>query len=232
MRQRQWKLFLSRFLLGLWVVVLSSYVSLIVFETRSINVGRPVVEVSLEATGSVNEVAIPGRSFTCTTVDLRDQCQAEIQGRRLVLTLIPDESNGFASSCKATYGGQPVGCYNNDFGLGAMIQRAFQIRNIELDTQQLKAVRRRYWGLNMLLDIGEVQLVKIGTGLASRSDLFAYFAVSAKAVGRDVDTEVAHRDSPTSRRDSLPRISIFLLCTICPPSAVDRICSRVIHPLN
>ena len=173
---RQWKLFLSRFLLGLWVVLFSSYVSLIVFETRSINVDRPVVEVSLKATDSVNEVAIPGRSFTCTRVDLRDQCQAEIQGRPLVLTLIPNESDGFASSCKATYGGQPVGCYNNDFGLGAMIQRAFQIRDIGLDTQQLKAVRRKYWGLNTLLDIGEVRLLEIGTGLAiAFSTLVTYF---------------------------------------------------------
>lgn len=173
---RQWKLFLSRFLLGLWVVVFSSYLFLIVFETRSINVDRPIVEVSLATTDLVNEVAIPGRSFTCTKVDLQDRCQAEIQGRPLVLTLIPDESDGFASSCKATYGGQPVGCYNNDFGLGAMIQRAFQIRDIKLDTQQLKAVRSRYWGLNMLLDIGEVRLLEIGTGLAiSFSTLIAYF---------------------------------------------------------
>ncbi|EDX83047.1 hypothetical protein S7335_225 [Synechococcus sp. PCC 7335] len=144
----------------------SSYLSLIIFETRSINADSPIVEVSLEATSSVNEVAIPGRSFTCTKVDSQDQCRAEILGRPLVLTLTPNESNGFVSSCRATYGGQPVGCYNNDFGLGAMIQRAFQIRDIELDTQQLKAVRRRYWGLNTLLDTGEVRLVNIGTGLA------------------------------------------------------------------
>ena len=173
---RQWKLFLSRFLLGLWVVLFSSYVSLIVFETRSINVDRPVVEVSLEATGSVNEVAIPGRSFTCTTVDLRDQCQAEIQGRPLVLTLIPDESDGFASSCKATYGGQPVGCYNNDFGLGAMIQRAFQIRDIGLDTQQLKAVRRRGTASVAATKCNKrsavSQIPKIGDGFISSAYVF------------------------------------------------------------
>ncbi len=162
----RWKLFLSRFLLGLWMVLFSSYLFLIVFETRTINADSPIVEVSLKAMGSVEEVAIPGRIFTCTKVDSQDQCQAKIQGRPLVLTLIPNESDGFASSCKATYGGQPVGCYNNDFNLGAMIQRAFQIRDIGLDTQQLKAVRRKYWGLNTLLDIGEVRLLEIGTGLA------------------------------------------------------------------
>jgi hypothetical protein len=162
----RWKLFLSRFLLGLWIVLFSSYLFLIVFETRTINADSPIVEVSLESMGSVDEVAIPGRIFTCTKVDSQDQCQAKIQGRPLVLTLTPNESNGFASSCKATYGGQPVGCYNNDFNLGAMIQRAFQIRDIGLDTQQLKAVRRKYWGLNTLLDIGEVRLLEIGTGLA------------------------------------------------------------------
>ncbi len=163
---RQWKLFLSRSLLGLWIVLFSSYLFLLVFETRSIDADSPITEVSLEAVGSVNEVAIPGRIFTCTKVDLQDQCQAEIQGRPLVLTLIPEEFNGFSSSCKATYGGNPAGCYNNDFGLGAMVQRAFQIRGIGLDTQQLKAVRRKYWGLNTLLDLGEVRLAKIGTGLA------------------------------------------------------------------
>lgn len=173
---RQWKLFLSRFLLGLWIVLFSSYLFLIVFETRSINADSPIAEVSLEATGSVNEVAIPGRIFTCKKVDSQDQCQAEIQGRPLVLTLIPKGFDGFASSCKATYGGQPVGCYNNDFGLGAMLQRAFQIRDIGLDTQQLKAVRRKYWGLNTLLDIGEVRLIGIGTGLAiAFSTIVAYF---------------------------------------------------------
>ncbi|MDB9524793.1 hypothetical protein PN498_02235 [Oscillatoria sp. CS-180] len=173
---RQWKLFLFRSLIGLWIVLFSSFLSLIIFETRSINVNRPIVEVSLEATDSVNEVAIPGRIFTCKEVDSQDQCQAAIQGRPLVLTLTPEESNGFASSCKATYDGQRVGCHNNDFGLGAMIQRAFQIRDIGLDTQQLKAVRRRYWGLNTLLDIGEVRLMEIGTGLAiSFSTLVAGF---------------------------------------------------------
>lgn len=173
----QWKLFLSRFLLGLWIVLFSSYLFLIVFETRTISGDRPIVEVSLEATASVNEVAIPGRIFTCTKVDLQDQCQTKIQGRPLVLTLIPNESDGFASSCKATYGGQSVGCYNNDFGLGAMIQRAFQIRDIGLDTQQLKAVRRKYWGLNTLLDIGEVRLAKIGTGLAIAFSIIVAYVV-------------------------------------------------------
>ena len=173
---RQWNLFLSRFLLGLCIVLFSSYVSLIVFNSRSNNVDSPIIEVSLEATNSVNEVAIPGRIFTCKKVDSQDQCQVEIQGRPLVLTLIPNGSNGFASSCKATYGGQPVGCYNNDFGLGAMIQKAFQIRDIGLDTQQLKAVRRKYWGLNTLLDIGEVRLIEIGTELAiAFSIVTAYF---------------------------------------------------------
>jgi len=173
---RQWKLFLSRVLLGLWIVLFGSYLFLIVFETRSVSVDSPIVEVSLEATGSVNEVAIPGRVFTCKKVSAQDQCQAEIQGRLLVLTLMPNEFDGFTSSCKATYGGQPVGCYNNDFSLGAMIQRAFQIREIGLETQQLKAVRRKYWGLNTLLDIGEVRLLKIGTGLViAFSTLVAYF---------------------------------------------------------
>lgn len=171
------RLFLSRVLLGLWIVVFSSYLFLTVFETRSGHADRPLVEVSLEATDSVNEVAIPGRIFTCTKVGLQDQCQAEIQGRPLVLTLIPGGLDGFASSCNATYDGQPVGCYYNDFGLGAMIQRAFQIRDIELDTQQLNAVRRKYWGLNMLLDIGEVRLARIGSGLAIALSTFVAYSI-------------------------------------------------------
>lgn len=173
---RKWKLFLPKFLLGLWIVLFISYLSLIVSENRSINVDSPIAEVSLRATDSVKEVAIPGRTFACTKVDSQDRCQAEIQGRPLVLTLTPNGADGFASSCEATYGSQPVGCDNNDFGLGAMIQRAFQIRDIGLNTQQLKAVRRRHWGLNTLLDIGEVRLLKIGTGLAiAFSTLVAYF---------------------------------------------------------
>ena len=121
-------------------------------------------------------MAIPGRIFACKEVDSQEQCQAEIKGRPLVLTLTPNGSHGFASSCEATYDGQPVGCYNNDFGLGAMIQRAFQIRDIGLDTQQLKDVRRRFWGLNTLLDIGEVRLLEIGTWLAiAFSIIVAYF---------------------------------------------------------
>lgn len=172
---RQWKLFLSRSLLGLWIVLFSSFLFLIVSEARGSNPNTPIAEVSLAAVGSVNEIALPSRIFTCTEADSKTHCQADVQDRLLVLTLTP--ASGVDSySCQATYDGQPVGCYNNDFNLGAMISKTFQIRGIGLTTQQLKAVQREHWRVNTLLYLGEVRLIRLGLGLSvAAGAIAAYF---------------------------------------------------------
>ncbi|MEL6879598.1 MAG: hypothetical protein AAFP09_03665 [Cyanobacteria bacterium J06607_10] len=171
---RQWRTFLVRFLLGVWIVFFSAFLFVTVSEARGIQAG-PITEVSLEAVGSVREVALPSRIFTCIEAESQTQCQAEIQGRPLVLTLAASARNE-VSACEATYNGQRVGCTNNDFMLGAMIQKTFQIQDIGLSPQQLKAVRRKYWKRNMLLDIGEVRLMKIGFWLSiAAGAIAAYF---------------------------------------------------------
>lgn len=163
---RQTRLFLSRFLLGLWIVLFGTFLFLLVFESREGGVSMPMAGVSIIARPAA-AIALPNRIFTCLETEQQFQCQATIQGRPLRLNLVPDKPNNpDLYDCQAQYDGRSVGCKGKGLDYAPMLSESFEIRDLGLSPQQLQAVRQKYWGLRMLLALREHRLLQISGGLS------------------------------------------------------------------
>lgn len=174
---RQTRLFLSRFALSLCILLLGSFVFLLLFEARKGGVSMPIAGVAIKAE-SAAAVPLPNRIFTCTETEQQSQCEADIQGRLLRLVLVPDQTPGSGlSDCQAQYDGQPISCQSKGLDYAPMLSESFEVSNLGLISQQLQAVRQKYWGISTLLKLGEPRLIRISTGLSiAAGAIAAYFA--------------------------------------------------------
>lgn len=171
---RRLKLFLSRFLLSLWIVLFGSFLFLLVFESRGGGINTPFAGISINAVDSDKVVHLPNRIFTC--IETQQQCQAEIQGRSLKIALKEIDQSG-SSTCRAEYGGQPVSCDAKGMDFAPRLSESFEVTGLGLSPRELQAVRRRYWGVSTLLTLGEPRLMQIGLWLSVATGVVAaYFA--------------------------------------------------------
>ncbi|MEL6553402.1 MAG: hypothetical protein AAFQ63_08085 [Cyanobacteria bacterium J06621_11] len=175
---RRLRLFLSKFVLSLWIVLFGSFLFLLVVESRGGGVNKPIAGVFIRE--SATTVALPNRIFTCTETKQLTQCQATIQDLPLVLSLTPykdDEPDAIRRDCQATYDGQLVKCTSQYLQYAPMLSESFEIRELALGPQQLQAVQRKYWGIRALLTLGERRLMRLSTGLSiAAGAIAAYFA--------------------------------------------------------
>ena len=162
-------LFLARFLLGLWIALSCAFVFLLLSNAPTV----PDVPFSSMAIATPpSRIHLPTRIFDCTETDRQFRCETAIQNRPLVLTwqkggaLQDGTYRPYPRDCEATYGGQAVGCRNR--GMSSVIGSPdqYEVTDLNLRPQQIRAVRQRYWGVNTLERLGEPGLVKIGIGLA------------------------------------------------------------------
>ena len=63
------------------------------------------------------------------------------------------------------YDGQAAGCHSQ--GVGSVLNQPerYDVSDLGLSAQQLRAVRQKYWGVNTLQKLGEPRLISIGIGL-------------------------------------------------------------------
>lgn len=170
----QLRLFLSRFLLCIWVVLFGSFLFLVLFEARGGGMHSPMAGVYLNAKPA--PIHLPNRIFTCTELEQGTQCQAEVYGRSLVLALLPDSNPDVVlSNCQAQYDAQPVTCSSTAVDYAPALSESIELDTLGLNAQQLQALRRRYWGVNALLSAGEPKLIRISWGLAIAAGAIAAF---------------------------------------------------------
>ena len=167
-------LFLSRFLLSLWIVLVGAFLLLLLPNAPSVP-NTPFARVSIR-TEHNSTISLPNRIFTCTETAQQFQCQAELQNRWLDLTLTKGRDYKYNfSSCRALYGGQAVGCQDKGLTYAPILSQMYEITNLGLSPQQLQAVQQQYWDMNALVLLGELRLLWISAGLSLAAGMIAAF---------------------------------------------------------
>ncbi|WP_414621220.1 hypothetical protein [Calothrix sp. CCY 0018] len=170
---RRSPLFLSRFILSLWIVLVSAFLFLLLSNAPGA-VDTPFASISIKAESSI--IHLPNRIFACTEAKQQFQCQAKIQARSL--DLIWEKGRDYKynlSNCRASYNGQSVGCQEKGINLAPKLSPIYEITNLGLSSQQYQAIRQKYWGINALMKLGESQLVLIGARLSLAAGVSAAF---------------------------------------------------------
>ncbi|MEO1402453.1 MAG: hypothetical protein AAFV72_14590 [Cyanobacteria bacterium J06635_1] len=129
------------------------------FEARGGGIDFPFAGISIHAEPQA-AVHLPNRIFTCAETEQQHRCQTEVQNRPLVVVLekLPHE---MSDNCQAQYDGQFVDCRGTSIDYAPWTSESFEIIPSGLSPQQLRAIRRKYWGVNTLLALGESGLFQI-----------------------------------------------------------------------
>ncbi|MBD3884011.1 hypothetical protein IFO70_19855 [Phormidium tenue FACHB-886] len=166
-------LFLSRSLITVSLVLVGAFLLLLLPNAPSVP-NTPFASVAIRTEHTV--IHLPNRIFACTETAQQFQCQAEIQGGLLKLTLTKEEYYKYdLKDCRASYEGRSVGCQEKGLNYAPMLSEMYEITNLGLNPQQLKAVEQEHWGRNTLVQLGEVRLLWISTGLALAIGISAAF---------------------------------------------------------
>jgi hypothetical protein len=169
---RQAVLFLSRFLLSLWIVLVSAFLLLLLRNAPSVP-NTPFASLSIR-TEQNSTVHLPNRIFTCTETGQQFQCQAELQDRLLALRLTKGKDYKYDfSNCRAEYGGRSVECKVTGLTHAPILAQIYEIKNLGLSSQQIQAIRQEYWSMNVLVRLGELRLLWISTGLSLAAGISA-----------------------------------------------------------
>ncbi|MBE7382797.1 MAG: hypothetical protein F6J95_015450 [Leptolyngbya sp. SIO1E4] len=121
-------------------------------------------------------IHLPNRIFTCTDTGQQFQCQADIQKRTLALNLTQGIDYQYdLTDCQAQYDGQPVSCEESGVTFAPILSETYEITDMALNPQQQKALQQRYRGINTLMRLGEVRLLRMSMGLSLVAGIGAAF---------------------------------------------------------
>ena len=158
-------LFLSRFILGLWIVIVGAFLFLLLSNSPFLP-DVPFDSVSINAE-PIATVHLPNRIFTCTETEQQFQCQGEIQARSLDLSWEKGSEYQYQLiNCRAWYDGQSVGCEVRGTLLAMGLSDSYEVKDLGLSPRQLRAVQQEYWGINTLVELNEPPLLLISSGLS------------------------------------------------------------------
>lgn len=159
-------IFLLRFTISLWIVLVISFLSLLVFNAPNVPSLAPFAGVSIQAPDK-SGIRLPNRIFNCTETKDTFECQAKVQNRLLDLNLTKGGDNKYYfTNCNALYGEQVVDCRETGMYYAPIPAKTYEIVGMELSSQQLQAVQQDYWGINALMKLGETNLVWIMMGIS------------------------------------------------------------------
>ncbi|WP_190521253.1 hypothetical protein [Nodosilinea sp. FACHB-13] len=168
-------LFLSRFLLSLWIVLAATFLWLLLPNAPDVPDNGPFAGVSIQTEQS-GPLHLPNRSFRCTETEQEFQCHIDIQDQLLTLNLTKGQGYPYdLSNCRASYGGQAVDCREAGQNYAPTLAKLYEITNLNLSPQQAQSVRQTYWGINTLMRLGEIRLIWISAGLSITAGISAAF---------------------------------------------------------
>lgn len=167
-------LFFSRFLLSLWIVLIGAFLLLLLPNAPGVP-NIPFASVSIR-TEQNTIIHLPNRIFSCTETTQQFQCRAELQNRLLELSLTKEQYYKYdLSNCRISYDGQPVGCEEKGLTYAPMLAEMYEVTGLKLSPQQTQAIQQEYWARNALVQLGEVRLLWISTGLSLVAGISAAF---------------------------------------------------------
>lgn len=173
-------LFLSRFTSGLWIVLVSTFLWLLISEAPHFHT-TPFGWLYIKAQPDL-VVRLPNHLFTCTEGSTW-QCQAQIQNRSLELSWdkTGKDTKYNLSNCRALYDGQTVSCQEIECGFLWELNESYNFYEIQndlgLSSQQLQTLQKKYWLFNRLTELSGQQLLQISHGVAWATSFFALFFV-------------------------------------------------------
>jgi hypothetical protein len=174
---RRTTLFLSRFTIGLWVMLIVGFVSLLIFNAPSVPSKTPFASVSIKPK-SGSSIYLPNQIFTCTETKEQFQCQTKIQARLLDLSLTKGRDYQYDFiNCRALYNGRSVGCREVGQTYAPVASELYKITDLGLSDKHLQALKQEYWGINMLMPLSEDRLISICTELSLVTGIIAAFFV-------------------------------------------------------
>ncbi|MBW4459754.1 MAG: hypothetical protein KME47_05875 [Nodosilinea sp. WJT8-NPBG4] len=166
-------LFFSRFLLSLWIVLAAAFLWLLIPNAPDVPDNAPFAGVSIHTEQGVL-LPLPNRSFRCAETEQEFQCQIDIQDQLLTLNLTKGQGYPYdLSNCRASYGGQAVGCREAGQNYAPTLAKLYEVTNLNLSPQQIQTVRQTYWGINTLMQLGEIWLIWISAGLSITAGISA-----------------------------------------------------------
>ncbi|MBD2091650.1 hypothetical protein H6F67_17545 [Microcoleus sp. FACHB-1515] len=171
---RRARLFFSRFAIALWAVVTIAFLMLLTSNAPRVPKYTPFASLAIRADSIVH---LPNRIFTCTRENQQFECQAEIQNRLLKVNLSRDSQYQFDdyqfSRCDAFFDGKSIECENVGSTYAPVISQLYEVKNLGLSASELRSIQQQYWGINLLMQLGEIRIFWISTGLSIAAGLIA-----------------------------------------------------------
>ncbi|HEY9623963.1 MAG TPA: hypothetical protein V6C78_26635 [Crinalium sp.] len=165
--------FLSRFLISLWVVLVGTFLVILLQNAPSVS-NIPFAGISIR-TEQNTVIHLPNRIFSCTETVQKFQCQAELQNRLLEIDVTKGQAYKYdLSNCRVSYDGQSVGCQENGQTYAPMLLEMYEITNLGLNSQQTQTIQQEYWIRTALAQLGD-RLLWISSGLALVAGIGAAF---------------------------------------------------------
>ncbi|MBD3886635.1 hypothetical protein IFO70_33775 [Phormidium tenue FACHB-886] len=172
---RRTGLFLSRFAVALWTVLMSAFLMLLMSNAPSVPQHTPFASMSIREESSI--IHLPNRIFRCVGENKQFECQAEIQNRLLKVNLSHSSQSGFDdyhfSGCSAFYDGKSIDCENMGSTYAPVMAQIYEVKNLGLNSSEQRSLQQQYWGMNLLSQLGEVRIFWISTGLSVAAGLIA-----------------------------------------------------------
>lgn len=165
-------LFLTRFVIGLWIVLFSTFLFLLFETAPNVPIYAPFAQIAIQSPSSSvispeNSIYLPNFTFTCTETGTEFQCKTSIQGRSLAINLTKGTENKyFGTTCNATYGAKQIICKNIGGNYAPITSDTYRIEDLALTSEQLQNVKQKYWAANLLIGSGEGALIPISTAFA------------------------------------------------------------------
>lgn len=116
---------------------------------------------------------LPNRLFTCQETESEFQCRGRLQGRSLALSFVKGKSYKYdLTDCRASYNGQPVSCQYASQTYTPILTLQYEVA-VKLDRAEIQSIRQKYWGINLLANLGEDRLTAISSILSFATGLAA-----------------------------------------------------------
>ncbi|MEL6321233.1 MAG: hypothetical protein AAFQ57_11365 [Cyanobacteria bacterium J06626_14] len=180
-------LFLSRLLLGCWIVIVVAFLAILLSNAPNVPTNAPFASLAINL-GESSKIYLPNPIFTCAETDQAFQCQTELQSRTLNLTWQKGGDYLYdLSNCRAQYDNRSIGCQETGMNYAPILAEMYEIEGLELSSQELQAIQHDYKSINVLRQLGEDRLFQIssilslGTGLAAAFLAWLYPGRSIKA---------------------------------------------------